>query len=219
MQISSIFEMIRRRWIPLVAVVLLSLVTASAAWVTTQVHYLASTVVVVVPPVPPGQSKAVNPLSGLGSSTTEMSSFAVTLVRSPEVADAMAAQEGGLVSVDNVLNPTSANAQYSSRITVVTEAPSSPAAVRTAAAAVTETQRKFAAFQTSLGVAQTSQAKITTLIEPTATTSDRSSRLRSATAAGIGTLMTGVALVLCWDIWRALQLRRRARTRVPVESR
>lgn len=208
MQISSFFDVARRRWLALVLVVLLGIAGGAFAWTTTRVHYNAETIAVVVPPAGDQRNAPVNPLGQLGNETNQTAALVVTLMQSPGVAESL--QPGAaIVSATNVLDTTSANPQYSPRITLVTEAESAEQATVAADAVLAATRTQFGSLQKSMHTPSTATMRIETLVPAHATASDRSNKLRATAGTALGIIVLGVLLVLVWDMLRSRSLRRR----------
>lgn len=210
MQITSLWDALTRRWLPLLLVVLLGSALGVLAWMTTEQRYNAQTILVVVPPAIPGQPEGGNPLSRVSFDSTELSTLAVTLMTSPAVGQAMAEQGGHLVSVENLLSTTSPSPQRTMRVTLTTESDTSEKAVATAEAAIAATAAEFSDFQAqNLQVGPEYRAGIVEMVPPHATTSDRSSKLRAAGGAALGSIGLGFVAVLAFDIVMAMRERRR----------
>lgn len=210
MQITSLWETLTRRWLPLLIVVLAGIGLGLGAWMRTEVKYNAETVIVVLPPAIPGQAEEGNPLSRVSFDSTEMSTLVVTLLNSPAVSVAMAQQGGSLVSVDNLLSTTSPNPQRTMRVTIIAEGADPESAVATARAAVTATQTEFARFQTeNLKVAPQFQSTLAEMVAAHPVASDRTSKLRAGAGTMLGVIGLGVVSVLAFDLIMAARERRR----------
>ena len=214
MQISGLFEALKRRVLPLLGVLLAAVLAAGLGWRSTNTVYDATAVSVVVPgkePAQPGVSE--NPLNRVGYATTQLATLATVVAASPSLhADVQARTGAELLSANNTAQERTSAPQPGIQIVVTARGTTSEVAMAGGDAAIDLMDDQLADLQAKVGVKGDRRARIIELVPAQATASSSRSRLRAAGGLFLGTAGLGSVAVLAFDAWDRRRRRRNPRS-------
>lgn len=224
MQISALFDAVRRRLLPLLAVAILAVLAGAAGFASTRTAYDATAVGVVVPGqnspaegVPP----ADNPFDKVGHTTTQLATLLTVVAQSTAVQEQVTARTGAtLVSANNTAQERTSAPQPGIQVVIVTRGDSPQSATAGGTAAIAALNDELKKLQTNVKVPAPQQARLVTFVPAEATASSSTSRLRAAGGLFLGVSALGTVAVLGYDAWRRRRAARSAErgSHRPVEG-